>query len=187
MMNCIDKLRDFGEQEFLDQFFTNGSVDESKTSNWLTDQMGSRNATEQLVSALSLKPGEDGKLHQNMPIAATASSKWVESIIISNVNKKIVDIMTPGTSFVQRSVFAMEDENRKEGEGEIKGADSYNGQELKMINNKNSMDAIVSLDYFKDIIPKSIKTFKDARKWLIDNKIIGNDADANTIGYRIPT
>jgi hypothetical protein len=122
-----------------------------------------------------------------MPIAATASSKWIESIIISNANKHIVDIMTPGTSFVQRSVFAMEDDNRKDGEGRIESADSYNGQELKMINNKRSMDAVVSLDYFKDIIPKSIKTFKEAREWLIKNKIIGIDAEANTIGYRIPT
>ena len=187
MMESIDKLREFGEKEFLDQFMSNGVVDEAKTSQWLTEQMGSRNATEQLVSALSLKRGTDGVMRQTMPIAATASSKWIESIIISNANKHIVDIMTPGTSFVQRSVFAMEDDNRKDGEGRIESADSYNGQELKMINNKRSMDAVVSLDYFKDIIPKSIKTFKEAREWLIKNKIIGIDAEANTIGYRIPT
>lgn len=187
MMDSIEHLRQFGEKEFLDQFMTNGSVDNAKVSQWLTEQMGERNATEQLVSALSLKQSLDGSIHQTMPIAATASSKWIESIIISNANKNIVDIMTPGTSFVQRSVFAMEDENRKNGEGFIKSADSYNGQELKMINNKHSMDAIVSLDYFQDIIPKNIKTFKDARKWLIDNGIIGENAEANTIGYRIPT
>jgi len=30
-------------------------------------------------------------------------------------------------------------------------------------------------------------TFRQARQWLIDKKIIGSEATANAIGYRIPT
>jgi len=45
----------------------------------------------------------------NLPLAATPDAKWIESILISTMNKYIVDITTPGSSFVQRSVFAMED------------------------------------------------------------------------------
>ena len=50
------------------------------------------------------------------------------------------------------------------------------------------MDAVISIDYFEHIIPKGM-SFDQARKWLFDNKIIGNRSDvkANTIGYRIPT
>jgi len=55
-----------------------------------------------------------------------------------------------------------------------------------MINEDKSMDAVVSLDYFEDILPKNL-TFNEARQWLIDNHIIGENARANTIGYRIPT
>mgnify|MGYP001642348520 FL=1 len=52
------------------------------------------------------------------------------------------------------------------------------------------MDAIISIDFFSDIIPHSIRNnFKKSRQWLLDNKIIGNTEDvvANTISARIPT
>jgi len=52
------------------------------------------------------------------------------------------------------------------------------------------MDAIISIDFFSDIIPHSIRNnFKKSRQWLLDNKIIGNTKDvvANTISARIPT
>mgnify|MGYP000983543315 CR=1 FL=1 len=59
-----------------------------------------------------------------------------------------------------------------------------------MVNNDGSMDAIISIDFFSDIIPHSIRNnFKKSRQWLLDNKIIGNTKDvvANTISARIPT
>ena len=48
------------------------------------------------------------------------------------------------------------------------------------------MDAVISIDYFEDILPKNL-SFNEARQWLIDHNIIGEGAKANTIGYRIPT
>jgi hypothetical protein len=47
-------------------------------------------------------------------LSATADASWIESILISEVNKHVIDITTPGSSFVQRSVFAMDAED---GEG----------------------------------------------------------------------
>ena len=55
-----------------------------------------------------------------------------------------------------------------------------------MINEEGSMDAVISIDYFEDILPKNL-SFNEARQWLIDHNIIGEGAKANTIGYRIPT
>jgi len=50
------------------------------------------------------------------------------------------------------------------------------------------MDAIVSINLFKHIIPGYNKmTFRQAKQWLIDNNIIGENAEPNAIGYRIPT
>lgn len=102
----------------------------------------------------------------------------MESMLISAANKDIVDITTPGSSFIQRSVFGMEP---TDGQGNIQSSDK-----LQMINDKGSMDAMISIDYFQDILPKGL-SFEESRQWLIDNKIIGKDAEANTIGYRIPT
>lgn len=58
-----------------------------------------------------------------------------------------------------------------------------------MINEDNSMDAVISIDYFESILPKGL-SFNEARQWLIDNGIIGQTGSgvkSNTIGYRIPT
>nr|DAG70977.1 MAG TPA: hypothetical protein [Caudoviricetes sp.] len=49
---------------------------------------------------------KDGEL--NSPIAATSDSSWIESIFKSTIDKAIIKIPTPGNSFVQRSVFAIE-------------------------------------------------------------------------------
>jgi len=37
------------------------------------------------------------------------------------------------------------------------------------------------------MIPPHIKEFKARRQWLIDNRIIGPDAETATVAYRIPT
>ena len=63
-----------------------------------------------------------------------------------------------------------------------------NGEDLKLNNEDGSMDSIISIDFFKDIIPDyKNKTFEQARQWLIDHKLIGKDAKTYTISYRIPT
>ncbi len=116
-------------------------------------------------------------------MAATPDSHWIESILISTTNKHVIDITTPGNSFVQRSVFGMDGHYTKDN---IVGQTTYGGKKLQMVNEDKSMDAVISIDYFKNILPEGL-SFNEARQWLLDNKIIGDDATANTIGYRIPT
>jgi len=43
-----------------------------------------------------------------LPLNAISNSNWLESVLISSINKKVVDIETPGAAFIQRSVWAME-------------------------------------------------------------------------------
>ena len=182
-MSHISKISSLGEQKIIDKFFTNGKIDQAKLSRYLKEQLGSRDANRGVLEAVELKETQGG-VEMNCPLAATTSSSWIEAILIASVNGDVIDINTPGSSFIQRSVFAIEAED---GEGIIQGMDSYNGQKLKMINDKDrSMDAVISIDYFESILPKGL-SFAEARQWLIDNKIIGQDADASTIGYRIPT
>lgn len=182
-MQCVHKISEFGVNHINEMFFDkDGLVDMTKLSKYLQKQMTSRNADTIVLQAIRTHVDNEGNVQMNLPLAATPDAKWIESILISTMNKYIVDITTPGSSFVQRSVFAMED-------GTIQGDQSsqlYNGKRLQMINEDKSMDAVVSLDYFEDILPKNL-TFNEARQWLIDNHIIGENARANTIGYRIPT
>lgn len=187
LMESINKLTEIGYQKVKEEFGIdeNGKVDNKKLSDYLISQLSSRNANRGLIEALQLD--ENGNF--KCPIAATSDSTWIESILISSINKRIIDIITPGSSFVQRSVFAIEDSQTKGGsiQSDKNMAPSINGgKKLQMINKDHSMDAVISIDYFENILPKGL-SFNEARQWLIDNGIIGQGAKSNTIGYRIPT
>lgn len=197
IMDSINQLSDIGVKEVDDLFFTDGEFDIQKFAKFLNDELTSRNANKNTIDAITIKVDADGSKHLNVPLAAQSDPHWIESILTSALNKRIVDVKTPGNAFYQRSVFAME--------GHIVSDDEYDtlpaaarkiinwqtlneGKQLQFINNDGSMDAVISIDYFEHIIPKGM-SFDQARKWLFDNKIIGNRSDvkANTIGYRIPT
>lgn len=180
LMGSINKLSKLGVDKFKDRFYSNGVIDQKKLSEYLIEQLGTRNANKNLIDALTYNP-QTGSM--NAPIASTADASWMESMLISAANKDIIDIMTPGSSFIQRSVFAIEGKN---GEGSIQGQEIYNGKRLQMINEEGSMDAVISIDYFQDILPKNL-SYNKARQWLLDHNIIGEKATSNTIGYRIPT
>jgi len=49
---------------------------------------------------------ENGKM--KVPFAALSGLGWIQSIIASIVNKRIIDINLPGAAFIQRSVWGME-------------------------------------------------------------------------------
>lgn len=198
IMDSINQLSDMGVKEVDNLFFTDGEFDIQKFAKFLNDELTSRNANKNTIDAITIKIDDaDGSKHLNVPLAAQSDPHWIESILTSALNKRIVDVKTPGNAFYQRSVFAME--------GHIVSDDEYDtlpaaarkiinwqtlneGKQLQFINNDGSMDAVISIDYFEHIIPKGM-SFDQARKWLFDNKIIGNRSDvkANTIGYRIPT
>lgn len=198
IMDSINQLSDMGVKEVDDLFFTNDEFDIQKFAKFLNDELTSRNANKNTIDAITIKVDDaDGSKHLNVPLAAQSDPHWIESILTSALNKRIVDVKTPGNAFYQRSVFAME--------GNIVSDDEYDtlpaaarkiinwqtlneGKQLQFINNDGSMDAVISIDYFEHIIPEGM-SFDQARKWLFDNKIIGNRSDvkANTIGYRIPT
>lgn len=180
LMGSINKLSKLGVNKFKDRFYSNDIIDQKKLSEYLIEQLGTRNANKNLIDALTYNP-QTGSM--NAPIASTADASWMESMLISAANKDIIDIMTPGSSFIQRSVFAIEGKN---GEGSIQGQEVYNGKRLQMINEEGSMDAVISIDYFQDILPKNL-SYNEARQWLLDHNIIGEKATSNTIGYRIPT
>lgn len=198
IMDSINQLSDMGVKEVDDLFFTDGEFDIQKFAKFLNDELTSRNANKNTIDAITIKVDDaDGSKHLNVPLAAQSDPHWIESILTSALNKRIVDVKTPGNAFYQRSIFAME--------GHIVSDDEYDtlpaaarkiinwqtlneGKQLQFINNDGSMDAVISIDYFEHIIPEGM-SFDQARKWLFDNKIIGNRSDvkANTIGYRIPT
>lgn len=151
-------------------------IDEKALSDFLLQELNSRDCNDNMLDVVSYDSEND---RLNAPLSAISGSSWVDSILASFINKTIIDTKSPGAPYIQRSVFSME------GEG-IKTLN--NGEELRLINDDGSMDAIISVDFFKDVVPNyNNLTFEQVRQYLIDHKLIGKDAKTYTISYRIPT
>lgn len=189
MMGAINNLSKIGEQEMIEMFSSDGgmSVDPQKLANYLQEQLTSRNANKVLLDII--RPyTKDGKVNLHA-LSASSDASWIESIIISTTNKHVIDITTPGASYVQRSVFAME---AKDGEGSIQGddtlsADVNGGKRLEMLREDGSMDCVISINFFDDLFEDKNMSFDEKRDFLIKNGIIGDKAKANIVAYRIPT
>ena len=152
------------------------NIDEEKLSTFLREELMSRDCNDNMLDAITYDSETD---RLAAPLSAISGSGWIDSIIASFINNTIIDTKSPGSAYIQRSVFAMEGEALKSING---------GKELKLINADGSMDAVISIDFFKDIIPNYDKmTFEQARQWLIDHDLVGENAKTYTISYRIPT
>ena len=181
IISCLNRLSDIGKQKIQEQVFNaDGSVNVENLAKMLQNDARDSDANDNVLSGLQTENGE-----LTMPLDAVSNNTWLESRFTSLLNKNIVDVNIPGGAFIQRSAFAMEATAQ-----DVITEDMINdGKPLLMINEKDgSMDSVVSINLFKHFIPNYNKmTFKQARQWLIDHNIIGPNATANAVGYRIPT
>ena len=169
-MNAISNL---GFSEVRNMFVgENGELDYRKTSKQLIREAQASNMGKDMEEALELN--EDGTDFK-VPLAALPDNKWIETKLITINNKKSVDLELPGGAFIQMSSFGFKQIGVK-------------GSRLLNIREDGSMDAYISINLFSHIIPnyKNL-SFTEARQWLIDNNIIGENAEAAALGYRIPT
>lgn len=180
VMESLNKLSDMGKQQLASELFTkDGKVNITKLGTMLYQDARESDANDNVLTGLKTK--DDAFV---IPLSALSDNKWIESRFIAMINKKIIDVQMPGGAFIQRSAFGIEATSTK-----VITANMINdGRALKMNNEEGSMDSVVSINLFKHFIPNYKKmTFRQARQWLIDKKIIGPEATANAIGYRIPT
>jgi len=122
-----------------------------KLSNVLTEELTNRGASAETLDAVSIVE-KDGKKQMKMPLAAMSGLNWFQSILVSRVNKRVVDINTPGSAFIQRSVWGMEGSSVISDENVPPSIN--NGESLKMVNENGSMDCVLSIDFFDHLIPK---------------------------------
>ena len=209
IMNSINQLSNIGYNNLRDQLFDGDKLDVRKFSEFLTEELSSRGASRDLLDAVSVidenstdvdearieRIKKTGKPELKVPLVALSGMNWIQSIINSKVNKNVIDINTPGAAFIQRSIFGMEGPTESTViERDELPDDIYEGRKLMFRNENGSMDCVLSIDFFENIIPPTL-SFAEARQWLIDNKVISgrlkdgtwSDADASIVGYRIPT
>lgn len=200
IMNSMNALSNMGMDEINEQYFLtnddgsfvdengdvvdNPIVDPVKYSNALKRTIGSDKISLNLAQALQLVPYKDGegktRYRLNMPLDAVQSSNFLESKIISSINKAVIDTKTPGAAFIQRSIWSMEGAtlyDRRKGKliGDENIAPSINGgKPLQMVNEEGSMDCVLSVDFFTKILGD------------LFHYTTGGDYILNEFGNRIP-
>lgn len=180
VMHSLNRLSDIGRAELEAELLNEDkTVNIDKLAKMLREDAEDSDANDNIITALIT---EDGVLR--MPLDAISDNSWIESRFISLINKRVIDVNIPGGAFIQRSTFGLEASSSRV----ITPKMLNNGKLLKSINEEGSTDSIVSINLFKHTIPGySNMTFTQARQWLLDHNIIGDNATANAIGYRIPT
>ena len=185
LFGTINAISNHGIEEVKNIYLTNGELDLEKTSMALVRKAHSQNMGKDVEDALQLNETKDDF---KVPLAALPDSKWVETALVSDVNRKAVDLELPGGAFIQMSSFGIKSIRT------IKASSSEyvinNGEHLVNMNPDGSMDTVISINLLKHIIPGYEKmSFMEARQWLIDNSIIGTGDDVKpaALGYRIPT
>lgn len=200
IMNSMKRLSELGIDKLNKKFFvvnedglpvnSSGEVVDRNSSERVLDikkfaeeaskAMSERGADKNIIKALELIKKQDNSA---IPLGAISNSSWIESVLISMVNKEVIDVNTPGSFFIQRSIWAMEGRSMVDKKN-IHGATVYNGKELKTHNNKNSMDCVLSLDFFEHIIPKV--PLKDSDGNTVYKTNINGEFILNEDGNRIP-
>ena len=190
ILNTINKslgrLSTIGARKLLTGMGINPSTgvveNELKLLEVLREDAVRSNSPNNIVDALT--PDANGNYPE---FDSLPNRKWIENRVVSLINKNIIDLLIPGKPFIQVSNFGR---RLKSTEGLDKYKDKITWlqeakEDLKYYRigkggNIISMDAVVSVDLYKDAIPnyKNL-TFEQKKKFLKNNP--------QALGYRVPT
>ncbi len=162
-------------------FDKNGRINNKALSNYLIQEAKGTNMSAEITEALAL----DKKGNFRAPIASLSTRNWIESKIISLINKEVIDVNTPGGSAIQMASFGF----RANQVWNEETARPFNdGNKLSFDPDKGSMEVMLSTNFFRDVVPQEYQTdYITMRNWLIEHNVIGNNSKPYGIGYRIPT
>lgn len=129
-------------------FDKNGRINNKALSNYLIQETKGTNMSAEITEALAL----DKKGNFRAPIASLSTRNWIESKIISLINKEVIDVNTPGGSAIQMASFGFKGKN----------VDSYSNISLL---NQNIDDLQLSVRTNKLLKAKGINTIEDIIKY----------------------
>ena len=196
IMNIVNAMTQKGVNEIRSRFFI-----KTKDGFYKPNQKAINDYVLSICKNNGIGEQAEQILKENGVIASLQSREVFEHSISSMVNKKVIDITTNGGAAVQQSCFGFEGFNNKkvmsEKEYEKGGLPVLNdGKHLKWYKKNGSMEVILSLNFFRHVVPNNYqKTPEMMRTWLIENDIIkgtkknGNQSNPKPfgLGYRIPT
>lgn len=181
-MGAINALTERGKGEIYRRFFRKYNINNKALSEYLVSQATNSNMPDSFIEGLQLDA--DGEFI--IPLEANSNRRWIESRLVSYVNKTAVDINTKGGAAIQMSPFGFKS-TRKRSESDF-GFMLNDGKKLSFLRNDGSMEIMLSTNFFRHIVPKEFQgSYGQMRKWLQDHNVIGPNAKPIGVGYRIPT
>jgi hypothetical protein len=184
VMGSIIALSDKGASSLKREFFNKDKeLDKKQLSRFLKEQGKQSGLSTDAIMSMSYDPTTGEMI---APLSSLSTRKFIESRIVSQVGKKAVDINTPGGSAIQMAFFGFKKTSTLSQEDVSR---AYNdGKPLKFLKDNGSMECMLSINFFRHVVPEEYQTdYTTMREWLLSKNIIGDKADPFAIGYRIPT
>lgn len=185
IIDCINKLTLMGVEEIRAKFY-----DQNENGTYDVNDAKVRDYMLRIIKNNGLGSSAE-EIVKNGGVAAGLMSRTVfENSMSVIVNDAVVNINTKGGTAIQQSVFgfagygAQNVQTAGEEGQEVVGSDGKtftthdykaynNGEELKWNAEDGSMEVILSMNFFKPVVPKVFQnTYTNMRQWLINHDVI---------------
>lgn len=198
IMRCINALTDKGVQKLRTRFFKTVKLQDG-TEKTVIDQKEIERFVKDIVEGNGLGISAEEIIAGGGVVASLVQRSVFEQSISSLVNQEVVDIKTKGGTAIQQSMYCFADWESNNDSVETYGDEyiKYNdGQELKWSAKEGSMEVLLSMNFFRAVVPAEYQTdYTTMRRWLIEHDVIKGTKQDGTksnpkpfgIGYRIPT
>ena len=172
--NVLDELTNRGYIKFCNKYGINpedNSIDKEKFMESVKNMAQTQGVTLETLEALGV---ENGEFIINP--SALPNINWIQSRLISDMDKTVIKTVTPGKPFFQTS---------SAGYDNYRGLKTVKDSKLKSYNSNNRMEVKIGISFFEDVIEKAglkDSNFATQKKFLLDNqdKLLA-------LAYRVPT
>lgn len=181
-------LSDFGLSEVTENGKTYMTLERDKFVEMLKDDAINSNMPSNLIDALKTIENDNGSKDYYVDLSGLPALSWIQSRIVSMIKKETIDVNTPGGSMIQMSNFAFKNSYV---EVDTSKYEYKFNKELRFKDENNRLQAVVSINLFKDVLPKqylleqakqnNTTYFDEAKKFILENP------DLAALSYRIPT
>lgn len=161
-------------------------VDKEKVSDFIQD----------IAESQGLGIVAEDILNRGGVVESLTSRGVFEQALCKLIEREVVEIRTNGGTAVQQSSFGFAGSPMVADQQFGQYHTYNNGEELKWITEDNSMEVLLSMNFFKPVVPKEFQTdYTTMREWLIEHDVIKGIKKDGTqskpkpfgVGYRIPT
>lgn len=167
IMKCIKQLTILGVNDIKSRFYTDNNPDKQKVLKYIKDVAKNNNISSSVLEILDNAGNIESLMQKTL----------FEHSVTAAVNRSVIDIVTPGGSAIQQSVFGFVSYGAKNVRVQQEKVDGFpvlnDGRELNWYEEDGSMEVMLSANFFRHIVPQQYQSNIDQfRQWLINHDII---------------